>query len=82
MSLEGVWNLPEEEREHILNGPALAPPPGVTPNFLNPENHNAAGHSAIVVCLCFVSILVPIRLYSKLFCLRRIHFEDSKVPVT
>lgn len=78
INLEGVWSRPREEQEDILNGPALNPPPGVDPNFSNPENHNAAGLLAIVICLVFVSILVPIRAYSKAFRSRGVYFEDSK----
>lgn len=82
MFLEGVWNLPEDEREQILNGPALSPPEGVIPNFSHPENHNASGLSALAICFTFASLIVPLRVYSKVFCSRKVFFEDGKVPVT
>ncbi|RYP18288.1 hypothetical protein DL765_004008 [Monosporascus sp. GIB2] len=40
MSLDQLHLLPPAQQEAILNGPALAPPPGVMPNFDDPPNNN------------------------------------------
>lgn len=67
---------PTEILQFELNGPALAPPPGVTPNFANPENILVV---LVVVCtLCiFISTLVFwIRVYARLYIFRETEWED------
>ncbi|RYP01506.1 hypothetical protein DL764_006201 [Monosporascus ibericus] len=49
MSLDQLHLLPPAQQEAILNGPAHAPPPGVTPNFEDPPNNNR-------LCVVFLSV--------------------------
>ncbi|KAI1260527.1 hypothetical protein F5Y18DRAFT_404937 [Xylariaceae sp. FL1019] len=62
--------------EAILEGPALAPPPGVIPNLENPRNYNAITIAADSICITITIIFVAIRAYVKLCCLKKIHLED------
>ncbi|KAK8016030.1 hypothetical protein PG991_008918 [Apiospora marii] len=55
------WALPPAEREKLLQGPALAPPPGVEPNFDNPPNGNAVVISVCGTCLVVGSFFVFVR---------------------
>jgi hypothetical protein len=61
----------------ILDLPALAPPPGVEPNFENPESLQ---HPELAV-LQFViaTVAVIIRLYTKQFIVGRLLSEDCKL---
>ncbi|KAK8057211.1 hypothetical protein PG996_011148 [Apiospora saccharicola] len=47
------WALPPAEREKLLEGPALEPPPGVEPNFDKPPNGNA-----VVIAVCGTCLVV------------------------
>ncbi|KAI0969455.1 hypothetical protein F4678DRAFT_438740 [Xylaria arbuscula] len=58
------------------NGPALKPPLGVQSNFNNPPNDNRQANAGIVICLIIVFTSVSLRAYSKLFCVKEVHFED------
>lgn len=60
--------------EAILNGPALAPPPGTEPNFDNPDN--LAHPKLAVLQLSIATLVVAMRLYTKLGVLRNILVED------
>ncbi|KAJ4382806.1 hypothetical protein N0V86_002030 [Didymella sp. IMI 355093] len=58
----------------ILNGPALAPPPGVKPNFENPQN---LSHPELAVLqLVIATAVVMMRVYTKLGVVRKMWAED------
>jgi hypothetical protein len=55
---------------------AWPPPPGVVPNFANPES---IGYRFILVSVLFPTIAIPIcglRLYTKRYILRAINLDD------
>jgi len=59
---------------------AWPPPPGVTPNFSNPES---IGYRMIIVSVLFPAITIPItllRLYTKRYILGVIHVDDCTYP--
>ncbi|KAF1932126.1 uncharacterized protein M421DRAFT_285051 [Didymella exigua CBS 183.55] len=58
----------------ILDGPALAPPPGVTPNFENPVNLSLPGMA--VLQLVVATAVVGMRVYTKLGVVRKMLAED------
>ena len=60
----------------MLNGPALTPPPGVKSNFVNPPNMDFIVILTISICTSFSTIAILLRLYTKLFVIRKIVFED------
>ncbi|KAI1298347.1 hypothetical protein F5Y03DRAFT_386660 [Xylaria venustula] len=58
------------------NSHALKPPLGVQSDFNNPPNDNRQANAGIVICLIIVFISVSLRAYSKLFCVKKVRFED------
>lgn len=59
---------------------ALPPPPGVIPNFENPDFH---GQKIIIVGIIFPVLTIPFlvaRLYAKGFLIKRFHLDDCKSP--
>ena len=51
MAIEDVLrSLTATQRQAALEGPALRPPPGVTPMFLNPPNENNLGYGLLCSC--------------------------------
>ncbi len=76
MSLPGFAQLMPEKQQALLDGPALAPPPGATPNLTSPSNGNSLVLVVTILCLSVVSLLVRIRAYSRIFGLRKIRLED------
>ena len=62
----------------LLEGPAGLPPKDTTPNFANPPNLEMIFDSTLALCLIAATIVVCIRLYSKVFLIRIIVCEDCK----
>lgn len=58
----------------ILDGPAIAPPPGVKPNFEHPDN---LSHPELAVLqLVVATVVVGMRVYTKLGVVRKMLAED------
>ena len=70
--------LTPELVQSILNGPAGTPPVGVTPNFDNPPNTNRFVIITLVFCVLLASLAVLVRMYTKIFLIRSIEYEDCK----
>jgi hypothetical protein len=51
-----------EQVEKLLNGPALKPPPGHTPQFENPPNENYIAYVVVTLCLAFATFSLAGRL--------------------
>jgi len=60
--------------------PASMPPPGVRPNFQSPNTQAhvfyAEGSTLLVLMLCFFAV----RIYTKCRILRKLAWDDCKVP--
>ncbi|KAI1779525.1 hypothetical protein F4818DRAFT_399593 [Hypoxylon cercidicola] len=76
MSLDNFYLLPLATQETVLNGPALAPPPGVVPNLDDPPNNNMLALAVGTSCLCVSTIAFALGAYSKLRLMKNIHIED------
>lgn len=61
-----------------LNGPAMAPPPGVIPNFVDPPNLLHIFILVLTLCVSLPTIAILLRMYTKLFILRKVVFEDCR----
>ncbi|KAI0449673.1 hypothetical protein F5B21DRAFT_493622 [Xylaria acuta] len=59
-----------------LNGPAAAPPAGITQNLDNPPNENHVVIGVIGLFLFLAGAFVLIHVYAKVFFLKNIRFED------
>ncbi|KAI1746006.1 hypothetical protein F4680DRAFT_400001 [Xylaria scruposa] len=72
-------SLSPQVLQPILEGPALAPPPGLTPEFDNPPSRNVFAYAIVAVTIPLSSIFFLFRLYSRLFCVKRLKPEDFLV---
>ncbi|OAQ60144.1 hypothetical protein VFPPC_10580 [Pochonia chlamydosporia 170] len=70
-------DLPPRVQQQILNGPAMAPPPGVAPNLNNPSNHNTTGIVFGAICVAVASIAFMLRLHCQIRVLRKWRVCDS-----
>ncbi|KAL8741286.1 MAG: hypothetical protein Q9190_006097 [Brigantiaea leucoxantha] len=59
--------------------PALAPPPGVIPNFIDPPNSDPKLIAVLLTCTILTTILVFVRLYTKICLLKSHGWDDSWV---
>lgn len=71
-------DLTPTKYDAILNLPGLAPPKGVFPEFDNPPNQNSLAIAVVALCTSIGTILVSIRLYTRLFCGLRPKLEDCE----
>jgi hypothetical protein len=61
-----------------LEMPALAPPPGVVPNFIDPPTNRSAIFAVFITCLVIMTLAVTIRMYTKILMLKKLAIEDCK----
>lgn len=64
----------------LLEGPAMSPPAGVIPNFHNPPNLDVFVTLTIALCVVFGTLAVLLRMYTKVFILRALAWEDCRFP--
>ncbi|KAF2689792.1 hypothetical protein K458DRAFT_384427 [Lentithecium fluviatile CBS 122367] len=69
-------SLPPIWQTAVLEGPALRPPPGVQPNFINPPNQNSLGYALLVICGVVSTMMTGIRLYAKFITSKKFGIED------
>lgn len=72
-----IMTAPESVHE-ILDGPALQPPPGIHPNFVNPEDLHIAIVVTLVLCVSISTLVFWMRVYTKLYIIHRTGWEDCK----
>ncbi|KAI0894280.1 hypothetical protein F4806DRAFT_472682 [Annulohypoxylon nitens] len=63
-------------QEEVLNGPALAPPQGVEPNFENRPNKTHLAYGIFSLCLFISTTLVLIRAYATWAYIKKVSFND------
>ncbi|KAB5531373.1 hypothetical protein GE09DRAFT_1252038 [Coniochaeta sp. 2T2.1] len=69
-------SLPPEQLAALLATPALEPPPGITAVFDNPPNKNSLAWFVTTFCMVISTVCLFVRLYAKLWVLRRIRVEE------
>jgi hypothetical protein len=79
MSLATIHLRPRDQREAALDGPALAPPPGVVPNFEHPPNSNVVAQVLIPVLLTLVTLALLLRSYAKFVVLKSLSVDDGTI---
>lgn len=62
-----------------MDGPALAPPEGVTPDLDNPANENGLAMFVLIFCSVISTICVLLRGYGKVYLLKRFQLEEGLV---
>lgn len=60
--------------ESILEGPALTPPSGVTPDLVNPPNQNVMADVVMGILVTITLIIVPLRLWTRFFVMKERKF--------
>ena len=70
-----------QQEAAILQLPALAPPPGVIPNFTNPKNIGPRLIILGAVLLTFVIIAIANRAYTKLCIVRKMSLDDFTISL-
>ena len=58
--------------------PGLEPPPGVTPNFVNPPTLVPLGIAVLVLCLVVTTLLVAARVYIRTSLVEAWGWDDGK----
>ena len=71
-------NLTAAQLQALLNGPAGPPPPGVTPNFVNPPNHTTLAIAVMTVGLTASTLVLLMRIYTKVYLIRSLALEDCE----
>lgn len=69
-----------EQLQALMNGPAGKPPAGVLPNFQHPPNLNAFLSLTLTLVLTFGTLAILMRMYTKLFIIRSVAYEDCTFP--
>lgn len=67
--------------EHALDLPALAAPPGITHNFVNPSNVYTVYLIDLVICMIVSSLVVCMRMWTKARLIRKFGREDCKQSI-
>ena len=63
----------------LAQTPALMPPPGVVPNFINPSGTlEAVTNATMAICFAFTTIFVLVRLLTKYCVDRALLWEDCQ----
>ena len=58
--------------------PGLTPPPGVTPNFVNPPSIHLEASITLGICLAVTTPLVWLRLYTRYYIMKSHGLDDCK----
>ncbi|RYP10038.1 hypothetical protein DL765_008237 [Monosporascus sp. GIB2] len=65
------------DMEAVLNGPALPPPIGVTPDFDNPPKSNGSGYGVLTAMMAVGALALLLRLFAKAFRVKKLRLEDA-----
>ena len=65
-----------QQMQALLDGPALVPPPGIKPNFVNPENQTRYFVLTIVLTVTVSTFALLMRVYTKTCLIRKVGWED------
>ncbi|KAF2183644.1 hypothetical protein K469DRAFT_727917 [Zopfia rhizophila CBS 207.26] len=66
----------EQQREKLLDLPALQPPPGVKPNFTDPPSLKTATYALSISLFILITVLVAVRVFIKVKVVRKLALED------
>ncbi|KAL8962779.1 MAG: hypothetical protein Q9193_000864 [Seirophora villosa] len=64
-------SLTPQQRQNLLDGPALPPPPGVVPQFDHPPNLKTISLAVEITGFLIATITLCIRMYTRIFVIRR-----------
>ena len=72
----------QAELRTLLEGPAMSPPAGVIPDFDHAPNLDIYVAMTITLCIIFATLAVLLRMYTKVFILRVLAWEDCRFTST
>ncbi|KAL8724487.1 MAG: hypothetical protein Q9166_007921 [cf. Caloplaca sp. 2 TL-2023] len=64
------------QAQALLDGPAMAPPTGMKPNFTSPEDHHKLFVWTIVLTITVSTLALLMRMYTKIKIIRKVGWED------
>lgn len=67
-----------EEMQDFLDSPVTPPPANRVQNLENPPNSNKLAIGVIVTCIGLSTVFSLLRVYSRVFCARKVRLEDCK----
>lgn len=65
-----------ETLQAILDAPAMEPPSGVTPNFIDPPNLQHRVTLTLALCITLSTLTVMLRICTKFFIVRQTTIDD------
>ena len=71
----------QTELRTLLEGPAMSPPAGVIPDFSHAPNLDIYVALTITLGITFATLAVLARMYTKVFLLRVLAWEDCRVHI-
>lgn len=71
-----MMEMSAEELHAILDAPAMAPPSGVIPNFIDPPNLQHRVIVALTLCITLSTLTVILRICTKFFIVRKTTIDD------
>ena len=79
--MNGTWTPDQAayEERMLLSGPAGPPPVGVSSNFVDPPNQDAAVIAICTIFLLLVTLAGMIRLNTKSILIRSFEYEDCEL---
>lgn len=76
-----AMDMSPEMRQAVLDAPAMVPPSGVIPNFIDPPNLQHRVIVTLALCLALSTLTVTLRICTKFFIVRQITIDDCKTFV-
>lgn len=71
-------NMNQSQLDALLDGPALAPPPGIEPNLVNPPDKIVASYLVTCFSLAISTLAVLVRMYTRAFVVKQVNFPDCE----
>lgn len=76
MLLKRIWDISQIDPADYVNAPGMEPPPGVTPNFVDPISQENIGKACIYTAVPIMMVFVVLRLYSRASVVRGFGKDD------
>ena len=71
-----------QQMQALLDGPAMVPPSGIEPNFVNPENKTRYFVLTVVLTMVVSTSAFLMRVYTKTRLIRKVGWEDCMLCFT
>ncbi|KAI1369439.1 hypothetical protein F5Y08DRAFT_293301 [Xylaria arbuscula] len=72
----GFSSLTPAEQQAFLEGPALAPPDNVIPNFTDPQNQETLTYAVLGLCFFLATVFILLRAYGRWYLVRTLTVGD------